>query len=112
MAKKQKSTHKQVSQKTKKQQNSTVSKLLSHGWWLIPLAAVLVYSPALFNEFTLDDIPIIEDNVLIRSLDKLPEIWTSHYWAGKIDASDTGLYRPLTLTTYALQYVMHGDSPF
>lgn len=112
MAKKQKSSVKQISTKPKKQQRTVVSRWLRYGWWLVPLIAFLVYSPALFNEFTLDDIPIIEDNELIRSLDKLPEIWTSHYWSGKIDASDTGLYRPLTLTTYALQYVVHGDAPF
>ncbi|MEO5905912.1 MAG: tetratricopeptide repeat protein, partial [Saprospiraceae bacterium] len=45
-----------------------------------------------------------------RSLDNISQLWSTHYWAGKIDANDTGLYRPLTLTTYALQYSMHGQN--
>ena len=83
---------------------------VKHTWWLIPLLAVLVYIPAFNADFTLDDIPIIEDNAYIHSLDKIPAIWTTHYWAGKIDANDTGLYRPLTLTTYNLQYALSGKN--
>ena len=60
---------------------------------------------------TLDDNLIVENNDLITSLDKIPKIWTSHYWAGKIDASDKSLYRPLTLTTYALQYTFFKENP-
>lgn len=78
-----------------------------HIWWLVPLIAILVYIPSFNSDFTLDDVLIVEDNTLIRSLDKIPKIWTSHYWAGKMDANDTGLYRPLTLSTYAIQYSMH-----
>ena len=78
---------------------------------MIPLIAIAVYLPAFNADFTLDDVPIIEENTFIKSLDKIPAIWTSHYWAGKVDANDTGLYRPLTLTTYNLQYAMSGDNP-
>ena len=53
----------------------------------------------------------VEDNTFVKSLDQIPAIWTSHYWAGKVDATDTGLYRPLTLTTYNLQYALTGESP-
>lgn len=83
---------------------------VKYTWWLIPLLAVLVYIPAFNADFTLDDIPIIEENAYIHSLDKIPAIWTTHYWAGKIDANDTGLYRPLTLTTYNLQYAISGKN--
>lgn len=93
----------------KKKQGPKSPGWFKHAWWAVPLIAILVYIPSFNAGFTLDDIPIIQDNAFIRSLDKLPEIWSSHYWAGKIDATDRGLYRPLTLTTYALQYSIHRD---
>ena len=81
-----------------------------HVFWAIPVLAILIYIPSFNSGFTLDDVIIIEENTLIRSLNNIPQLWTTHYWAGKIDANDTGLYRPLTLTTYALQYAMHGQN--
>ncbi len=82
-----------------------------HFWWLVPLIAIIVYIPSFNADFTLDDVLIVEENSYVRSVDKLPEIWTSHYWAGKVDATDKGLYRPLTLTSYNLQYALSGMHP-
>jgi protein O-mannosyl-transferase len=84
---------------------------VKYSWWIVPLLAIAIYLPSLTSGFTLDDVPIIEENVNMTSLDKIPVIWTSHYWSGKLDATDTGLYRPLTLTTYNLQYVLEGKEP-
>ncbi len=95
----------------KKKQLPQIPSWFQHAWWAVPLIAILVYIPSFNADFTLDDVLIVEDNEFIKSLDQLPRIWSSHYWAGKMDASDTGLYRPLTLTTYALQYVILGDNP-
>ena len=75
------------------------------------MIAILIYIPSFNADFTLDDVLIVEDNTFVKSLDQIPAIWTSHYWAGKVDATDTGLYRPLTLTTYNLQYALTGESP-
>src|SRR5687768_18579145 len=100
-----------MAKKTKKKSPQTLPLWFKYAWWAIPLLAILAYIPSFTADFTLDDVPIIEDNVFIRSADKLPEIWTTHYWAGKMDATDTGLYRPLTLTSYAVQYLMHGANP-
>lgn len=95
----------------KKKSDSTPPNWLRHANWMVPLIAVIAFLPAFQAEFTFDDIPIIEENTLIQSTHQLGEIWRSHYWAGKIDASDKGLYRPLTLTTYNLQYALTGSSP-
>lgn len=95
----------------KKKSTTTIPSWTKHAWWIIPLIAIVVYLPAFNADFTLDDVPIIKENAYIKSIDKIPAIWTSHYWAGKVDANDTGLYRPLTLTTYNLQYAISGDSP-
>lgn len=84
---------------------------IRHAWWMIPLLAIVVYIPSFQADFTLDDVLIVEENTYVQSTDKIPDIWTSHYWAGKIDANDKGLYRPLTLTTYNLQYAISGENP-
>ena len=98
----------------KKKQAAPIPSWARHAWWLIPLMAIVVYIPSINADFTLDDVPIIEENAYIKSIDKIPAIWATHYWAGKIDANDTGLYRPLTLTTYNLQYAITGSkaAPF
>lgn len=97
--------------KQKKTAPSTELPWLKHTRWLVPLLAMIVYLPSFQATFTLDDILIVEDNTYVHSTSHLGEIWTTHYWAGKIDANDTGLYRPLTLTTYNLQHALHGKSP-
>lgn len=94
----------------KKKKNPTLPSWMNHGWWVIPVMAILVYLPSFNADFTLDDVLIVEENTYVRSLDKLPDIWTSHYWAGKVDATDKGLYRPLTLTSYNLQYAISGQN--
>ena len=92
----------------KKKTPVTYPSWFKFSWWLIPVLAIAVYLPSFNADFTLDDVLIVEENTYVQSLDKIPDIWTSHYWAGKLDASDTGLYRPLTLMTYNLQYVLQG----
>jgi hypothetical protein len=83
---------------------------LRYAWWGVPLLAILVYIPSFTAEFTLDDVLIVEQNEYVKSFGNIPDIWTSHYWAGKVDATDKGLYRPLTLTTYNLQHTLHGNN--
>lgn len=95
----------------KKKTSAPAPAWYKHTWWLIPMIAILIYIPSFNADFTLDDVLIVEDNTFVKSLDQIPAIWTSHYWAGKVDATDTGLYRPLTLTTYNLQYALTGESP-
>ena len=95
----------------KKKATPVLPDWIKHAWWLVPLLAILVYLPAFNADFTLDDVLIVEENTYVQSTDKIPDIWTSHYWAGKADANDTGLYRPLTLTSYNLQYAITGKNP-
>jgi len=95
----------------KKKTSAPAPAWYKHTWWLIPMIAILIYIPSFNADFTLDDVLIVEDNTFVKSLDQIPAIWTSHYWAGKVDATDTGLYRPLTLTTYNLQYALTGETP-
>ncbi|HET7216749.1 MAG TPA: tetratricopeptide repeat protein [Vicinamibacterales bacterium] len=80
-------------------------------YWVLAVgvAAVLVYVNAFGNEFVLDDTRIIRDNVRIRSLAHIPRFFTSSYW----DLGGAqGLYRPLVLASYALNYAIHGLSTY
>jgi cytochrome c-type biogenesis protein CcmH/NrfG len=95
----------------KKKQIKSLPVWTKYTWWLIPLLAVIVYLPSFNAEFTLDDNQIIENNNLVHSLSQLPTLWKTDYWAGKIDANDKSLYRPLTMTTYAIQYAIHKAHP-
>lgn len=67
--------------------------------------AAAVYLNAFGHEFTFDDAQIIRDNIRIRSLGDVPQLFTTNYWG---DIADRGLYRPLTLLTYALNYAVSG----
>jgi len=73
------------------------------------ILAGLAYANALRNGFVLDDVPIIVRNPLIRSLGNLPQIFATDYWAGA-GGADPGLYRPLTVFSYALNYSLSGLS--
>jgi protein O-mannosyl-transferase len=74
---------------------------------VVGLAAVAVYLNALGNEFVVDDIRLIRDNLRIRSLSNLPHLFSSPYW--EIEGPQA-LYRPLVLATYAGNYAVNGLS--
>ena len=60
-------------------------------------------------EFVYDDITIVKENPRIRSFGKIPQIFGEKYWPAEIEA---GLYRPLTLTTFAIDYQIWGLRPW
>ena len=86
---------------------STVNRLV----WLIPLVAIAVYANTFTADFTYDDFDVVAKNLTLRSVAGIPGLFTSTYWAGLDSASDKSLYRPLTMTTYALEYQAHGLNP-
>ncbi len=75
----------------------------------VALFAVALYAAALGNAFALDDVPLIRDNPFVRNLANVPRFFVSDYWAPRLDA---GLYRPLTTTSYALNFALGGGAPF
>jgi tetratricopeptide (TPR) repeat protein len=80
-------------------------------FWMLCIAgaAVLVYLNAFGHEFVLDDTRIIRDNLRIRSLANVPDLFRSSYWG---IAGAQSLYRPLVLVTYAVNYAVNGLSTF
>ena len=77
---------------------------------LLILTAVVPYLNALPNDFTLDDHGLILSNASVASFD-LATMWSGDYWAGYDTNARSGLYRPLTLTSFAVEYAVFGPSP-
>ena len=75
----------------------------------VGLAAAAVYLNAPGNEFVLDDIRLIRDNVRIRSLANIPHFFASPYWDFE---GAQALYRPLVLASYAANYAISGLSSY
>ena len=75
------------------------------------LAAILVYLNSLANGFAFDDLGIIVDNPTVHELGNLLRIWGTPYWPGA-EALDRGLYRPLTVFLFAIQWAVGQGSPF
>lgn len=79
--------------------------------WAIALAllAAAVYANSLANGFAWDDVLIVQDNEAIRNLAGVPDLFTRPYWPSGDPAR--GLYRPVTLTSFAIDWALGGGRP-
>jgi hypothetical protein len=82
------------------------------------LLAAACMAPTLSGGFLRDDAAIIFGNPRAHDLRHLPEVWRSDWWAGYRSDMQSApnpardkLYRPLTLTTFALQNAVFGVRP-
>jgi hypothetical protein len=82
--------------------------------WIIGVLALafVLYVNALRNDFNFDDVTLVKENALIRSLSNLPKIFVSNYWANTPYEQGVLLYRPLAVATFALDYAVWGNNPF
>jgi len=67
----------------------------------------LIYSQTLSGDFVFDDRLIVNHYSLLNNLNNLPEIVTMGYWT-----IESGLYRPVILLSYALNFSFLGSSPY
>lgn len=77
---------------------------------IIVFFSFLAYWNSLHNDLVFDDVTIVKENRLIRDLRNVPEILTTDYW-GMGTSFQSGLYRPLTLLSFALNYHYSGNRP-
>lgn len=75
---------------------------------LLLLAVLLTYANSLPGAFIGDDHTIVVANPLVND-PGLAAIFGSQYWGGKVD---TGLYRPITILSLALNRMVFGPSPW
>jgi hypothetical protein len=79
--------------------------------WLAAAVGVLIYVPSLWNGFTYDDVYIVADNEMLRSLRTLGSLLTQPYWPGE-GGPELGLWRPTTSVTLALIWQASGGAAF
>ena len=84
------------------------SRLRRFAPYLVAFTAVAVFANALGNDFALDDRGVILRNPLVQSLDGMWRAFGQPYWPR--EASDAGVYRPLAVASYALDWAISGGS--
>ena len=77
---------------------------------LCVVVAVLVHWRAVGNGFALDDVSLVENNSAIVSLAHLPRLFAEPYW--NVAGEHAGLYRPLTIASFAVNRAVLGSGPF
>jgi protein O-mannosyl-transferase len=78
---------------------------------LLVVLALIVYANTIPGRFVFDDTVIVQGNPSIQGLGgrHLGEIFGGHYWRSV--ESRGGLYRPVVILTYALNYAWGGEDP-
>lgn len=76
----------------------------------VALLAIAVHANALWNGWALDDNFIIAFNNRVHQLTDLSRIWLTPYWPSH--GAELGLYRPLTIFLYALQWAVSDGAPW
>jgi len=72
-------------------------------WWFWFGFSFLLYANTLNHEYTIDDLIVVKSNELTqKGIDGIPEIFKHSYLYG-YDGREDESYRPLTLTTFALE---------
>lgn len=77
---------------------------------LVVLAAIAVYANSLMNGFALDDVWIIQNNPRVIGPGSAAEIWLTPYWPTL--GEQLGLYRPLAIAGYAVQWALGDGAPW
>jgi len=74
------------------------------------LFALLVFGPALRNGFAYDDGIVVQNHPQVTA-HAWGEIWASPYHTGREVRASTGIYRPLTITSFACDHLLFGGGP-
>lgn len=79
--------------------------------YLLLLCCFLVYCNTINHGFVLDDEAVITKNLFIKKgFAGFSDIFTTFYWKGYWDAN-SGLYRPLSLVVFAIEWMFFSDKP-
>lgn len=98
--------------KVKKQEPAAkLSFSFKNSYIIIAALSVLLYANTLKHGFVLDDIAVVENNKFVHEGFKgIPKILSTFYWEGYWQ-SNAGLYRPLSLVTFAVEYQLSPANP-
>jgi len=74
--------------------------------------ALLLYMNTLGHDYAVDDGTVIKNNKLtVKGIESIPEIFTSAYRKGFWERKE-GVYRPLSVIMFAVEYELAPDKPF
>lgn len=82
-------------------------KIIQNKWAILMFCLIfslLLFSNTFQNDFVFDDVPNIRDNLILKNIQNIPKLFFSYYYR-----SPTGLYRPIQMASYALNYFLFGD---
>jgi tetratricopeptide (TPR) repeat protein len=74
---------------------------------VVVFVAAFVYANALANRFALDDNDVVLNNPLVHHLAGVWQAFAHSYWP---EATGAGQYRPLTMATFAIDWVVSGGN--
>lgn len=78
---------------------------------IVGVIGFLLYTNTLNNGYVLDDFSAIKENNIVRQgISAIPEIFQTSYRQGYLSVKD-GLYRPLSLAMFALEWHFFPDQP-
>src|ERR1035437_9373276 len=98
-------------QRGAKQSSSSDNKRKLTLAFIIGIFGFLLYSNTLSHGYVLDDISAIKENNIVRQgIHSIPEIFKTSYRQGYLSIKD-GLYRPLSLATFAIEWNYFPDKP-
>lgn len=89
-------------------------KSISYKWmfWFVGILSILLYVNTLGHGFVLDDIAVVQENKFVKNgISGIPDILRTFYWQGYWN-SNSGLYRPMSLITFAIEWELMPNSPF
>lgn len=76
--------------------------------------AFLLYVNTIGHRYALDDLAVIETNNFVKKgVAGIPEICSTFYWKGSTAFynANSGIYRPLSMIVFAVEYQLVGDTP-
>lgn len=78
---------------------------------IVVILATVLYANTLGHGWALDDVAVITKNAYTQQgISGIPALLTTFYWQGFWDAN-AGLYRPLSMITFALEWELSPDNP-
>lgn len=86
----------------------------SYSWmlWAVGIVSFVLYTNTLAHGFVLDDIAVIQENKFVKNgILGIKDILTTFYWQGYWN-SNSGLYRPMSLIFFAIEWQLMPNSPF
>jgi tetratricopeptide (TPR) repeat protein len=84
---------------------------------VVAALAAAAYANSLYGDFVFDDVTIIKTNESITRVGNIPALFFTEYWESLRNPNEEfqrtfGLYRPLVMVTYALNYAVTELSPW